>query len=136
MEDYEYLLQRSTLIDRLGAKARATPSEVKRDNNLLEDVFVTGATANTADIENRDIASGRFFSNGEDEAAARVAYIGADVATKLFPAGNTIGSEITIRGLPYLVIADEAAKSTVLGIPQGTFNVLSPITYSDNFGCL
>ena len=136
MEDYEYLLQRSTLIDKLGAKARATPSEVKRDNNLLEDVFVTGATANTADIENRDIASGRFFSNGEDEAAARVAYIGADVATKLFPAGNTIGSEISIRGLPYRVIGVEAAKGTVFGIPQDTFIVLPLKTYANNFGGL
>jgi len=136
MEDYDYLLQRSTLIDKLGAKARATPAEVKRDNNLLEDVFVTGATANTADIENRDIASGRFFSNGEDEAAARVAYIGADVATKLFPAGNTIGSEITIRGLPYRVIGVEVAKGTVFGIPQDTFIVLPLKTYANNFGGL
>ena len=136
MEDYEYLLQRSTLIDKLGAKARATPSEVKRENNLLEDVFVTGATANTADIENRDIVSGRFFSNGEDEAAARVAYIGADVATKLFPAGNTIGSEITIRGLPYRVIGVEAPKGTVFGIPQDTFIVLPLKTYANNFGGL
>ena len=136
MEDYEYLLQRSTLIDKLGAKARAMPSEVKRDNNLLEDVFVTGATANTSDIENRDIVSGRFFSNAENDAAARVAYIGADVATKLFPAGNTIGSEITIRGLPYRVVGVEAAKGTVFGIPQDTFIVLPLKTYANNFGGL
>jgi len=136
MEDYDYLLQRSTLIAKLGAKARATPSEVKRENNLLEDVFVTGATSNTADIENRDIASGRFFSNSENDAAARVAYIGADVATKLFPAGNTIGGEITISGLPYRVIGVEAPKGTVFGIPQDTFIVLPLKTYANNFGGL
>ena len=136
MEDYDYLLQRATLIDKLGAKARASPSEVKRDNNVLEDVFVTGATANTADIENRDIADGRFFSQGENDAASRVAYIGADVATKLFPAGNILGNEITIRGLPYRVIGVEAAKGTVFGIPQDTFIVLPLKTYANNFGGL
>jgi putative ABC transport system permease protein len=136
MEDYDYLLQRSTLIDKLGAKARATPSEVKRDNNLLEDVFVSGATANTADIENRDIASGRFLTNSENDAAARVAYVGADVATKLFPAGNSVGSEIVIRGLPYRVIGVETAKGTVFGIPQDTFIVLPLKTYANNFGGL
>ncbi len=136
MDDYDYLLQRSTLIDKLGAKARATPSEVKRDTNVLDDVFVTGATANTADIENRDIESGRFFSSGENEAAARVAYIGADVATKLFPAGNAINSEISIRGLPYRVIGVEAPKGTVFGIPQDTFIVLPLKTYANNFGGL
>lgn len=136
MEDYDYLLQRATLIDKLGAKARASPSEVKRDNNVLEDVFVTGATANTADIENRDITDGRFFSQSENDAASRVAYIGADVATKLFPAGNILGSEITIRGLPYRVIGVEAPKGTVFGIPQDNFIVVPLKTYANNFGGL
>src|SRR5512132_136908 len=42
MEDYYYLLARATLIGKLGAKARGTPSEVKRGDELLEDVFVSG----------------------------------------------------------------------------------------------
>jgi putative ABC transport system permease protein len=99
-------------------------------------VFVVGATANTADIENRDIADGRFFSASEDDAASRVAYVGADVATKLFPAGNVIGNEISIRGLPYRVIGVEAAKGTVFGIPQDTFIVVPLKTYANNFGGL
>jgi putative ABC transport system permease protein len=136
LDDYDYLLQRATLIDKLGAKARASPSEVKRDTNVLDDVFVVGATANTAEIENRDIADGRFFSKGENDAASRVAYIGADVATKLFPAGNILGSEITIRGLPYRVVGVEAAKGTVFGIPQDTFIVVPLKTYANNFGSL
>jgi putative ABC transport system permease protein len=136
LDDYEYLLQRSTLIDKLGAKARGTPAEVKRDTNVLEDVFVAGATANTADIENRDIADGRFFSQAENDAASKVAYIGADVANKIFPAGNPIGGEITIRGLPYRVIGVEAAKGTVFGLPQDTFIVIPLKTYANNFGGL
>ena len=52
-----------------------------------------------ADIENRDIADGRFIVDAEDDAAQRVAYLGADVATKLFPAGNPLGQEISISGL-------------------------------------
>lgn len=136
LDDYEYLLQRATLIGKLGAKARGSPSQVKRDNQVLDDVFVAGATANTADIENRDIADGRFFSEAENDAAARVAYIGADVATKLFSAGNVIGSEISIRGLPYRVIGVEVAKGTVFGIPQDTFIVVPLKTYANNFGGL
>jgi putative ABC transport system permease protein len=98
MEDYEYLLARATLIGKLGAKARGTPSEVKRGDELLEDVFVSGATANCVDIENRDVAEGRFIAQPENDNAARVAYVGADVANKLFPAGNAIGNEISVRG--------------------------------------
>src|SRR4026209_1350716 len=107
MDDYDYLKARATLIDKIGARARGTPSEVKRGNEVLEDVFVSGATANCVDIENRDVAEGRFIAEPENEGAARVAYIGADVANKLFPAGNAIGNEISIRGLPYRVIGIE-----------------------------
>ena len=136
LEDYEYLKERATLIGKIGAKARGTPSEVKRDDQVLEDVFVSGATANTAEIDNRDIADGRFFTDLENDGATRVAYIGADIATKLFPAGNPIGGEISIRGLPYRVIGVEAVKGTVFGIPQDNFIVIPLKTYAVNFGGL
>jgi putative ABC transport system permease protein len=136
IDDYDYLKARAQLIGKIGARARGTPSEVKRGNEVLEDVFVSGATANCVDIENRDVAEGRFIAEPEDEGAARVAYIGADVATKLFPAGNVVGSEITVRGLPYRVIGVEVAKGTVFGIPQDTFIILPLKTYSVNYGGL
>ena len=136
LEDYEYLKERATLVGRIGAKARGTPSEVKRGNQSLEDVFVSGATANIAEIENRDIADGRYISDPENDAAQRVAYIGADVATKLFPAGSPVGQEISIAGLPYRVIGVEAVKGTVFGIPQDNFIQVPLKTYANNFGGL
>ena len=136
LEDYEYLKERATLIGKLGAKARGTPSEIKRNEQVLQDIFVSGATANTADIDNRNIADGRFFSDSENDGAARVAYVGADIATKMFPAGNAIGGEISIRGLPYRVIGIEAVKGTVFGIPQDNFIVIPLKTYAIDFGAL
>ena len=136
LEDYGYLKERATLIAKLGAKARGTPSEVKRNDQVLEDIFVAGATSNTSDIDNRNIADGRFFTDIEADGAARVAYIGADIATKLFPGGNPIGGEISIRGLPYRVIGVEAVKGTVFGIPQDNFIVIPLKTYSLDFGPL
>ena len=136
LDDYDYLKERATLTGKIGARARGTPSEVKRGDEVLEDVFVSGATANCVDIENRDVAEGRFIAEPEDQGASRVAYIGADVATKLFPAGNAVGQEISIRGLPYRVIGIEVAKGTIFGIPQDTFIVLPLKTYSINYGGL
>src|SRR6476469_9504022 len=124
LDDYEYLKERTTLIGRIGAKARGTFSQIKRGDQVLEDVNVSAATANTADIDNRTIDNGRFFSDSEAENGARVAYIGADVATKLFPAGNVINGEIDIRGLPYRVVGVEAVKGTVFGVPQDSFVVI------------
>lgn len=136
LDDYDYLKERATLVGKIGARARVTPSEVKRNNEVLEDVFVSGATANCVDIENRDVAEGRFIAEPENDNGARVAYIGADIATKLFPSGNPVGQEITIRGLPYRVIGVEVAKGTVFGMPQDTFIIIPLKTYSINYGGL
>jgi putative ABC transport system permease protein len=136
MDEFEYLKERGTLFGRIGARARGTPSEVKRGDQSLEDVFVSGATAAIADIENRDIADGRFLVDAENDAAQRVAYLGADVASKMFPAGNPVGQELTIAGMPYRVIGVEVAKGTVFGIPQDNFIVVPLKTYANNFGSL
>ena len=136
LEDFEYLKERSTLIGKLGARARGTASEIKRAEQVLEDVPVSGATSLIADIENRDIAEGRFIVDPENDAAQRVAYLGNDVATKLFPVGSPIGQEISIAGLPYRVIGVEAARGTVFGIPQDNFIVIPLKTYANNFGGL
>jgi putative ABC transport system permease protein len=136
LDEYEYLRERTQLIDKIGAKANATRSQVKRGTEILEDVPVDGATANIADIDKLDIADGRYFTSSENDAAMRVAYVGADIANKLFPSGAAIGGEIQIAGLPYRIIGVATAKGTVFGVPQDTFITLPLKTYANNFGAL
>ena len=136
MDDYEHLRERLTLTNRLGAKARPMRQQIRREAEVLQDVRVDGATANIAEIEKLDIADGRYFTEAENDAAARIAYIGADVATRLFPAGNALGNEITIGGIPYRVIGIGAAKGTIFGMPQDVFVQLPLKTYGRNFGGL
>lgn len=136
LEEYEYLRDRAQLIDKLGAKALATRSQIKRGAEIIEEVQVDGATANIAEIDNLDIADGRFFTASENEAASRVAYIGADIANRLFPTGTAVGGEIQIAGLPYRVIGVATVKGTIFGVPQDTFITIPLKTYTNNFGSL
>jgi putative ABC transport system permease protein len=136
LDDFEYLRTHATLIGKLGAAARPMLVEVKRGANILDDVQVDGQTANVADIRNTDIADGRFFTETENASAARVAFLGADVASKLFPTTSPIGEEISISGLPFRVIGVAVAKGTVLSIPQDNFVTLPLKTYSNTFGGL
>jgi putative ABC transport system permease protein len=136
LDEYDYIRERAQLIDKLGAKANATRSQIKRGAEILEEVPVDGATANVADIDNLDIADGRYFTDTENDAAMRVAYIGADIANKLFPSGAAIGGEISISGLPYRVIGVATAKGTIFGVPQDTFITVPLKTYANNFGGL
>ncbi len=133
-DDMEFLRERATMIDLLGAKAQGSSSLVKRSNETMENVNVDGATANCVDIENIDVAEGRFFTSSEDSSAQNVAFIGADVAQKLFPLTSPLGNEIAIRGMPYRVIGVAAAKGTVFGMPQDIFITVPLKTYIKNFG--
>jgi len=136
LDDYEYLRERSALIDKIGAKARASRALVKRGVQIIEDVPVDGAMPIIAEIDNIESAEGRYFTQSENDAAMRVAFIGMDVANALFPAGpaTALGEEISAAGLPYRVIGVAVAKGTVFGVPQDNFVTLPLKTYGNNFG--
>ncbi|HEV2883243.1 MAG TPA: ABC transporter permease [Pyrinomonadaceae bacterium] len=136
LDDYEYLKARATLVDKIGAKARAQRSLIKRGSKIIEDVPVDGAMPITSDIDNVDVAEGRYITDAENDSAMRVAFIGTDVADALFPAGSStaIGQEINVAGLPYRIIGIRTAKGTVFGVPQDNFVTLPLKTYGNNFG--
>jgi len=133
-DDYDYLRERTTLIDKLGAKAMGSSSQVKRGNETMESVNVDGATADCADIDGIEVAEGRYFTNAEDSSAAHVAFLGADVASKLFPSASPIGQEIAIRGMPYRVVGVAVAKGAVFGMPQDIWITVPLRTYIKQYG--
>jgi putative ABC transport system permease protein len=133
-DDYDYLRARATQIDKLGAKSLATPATIKRHSETAENVNVDGATANCADIENIDVADGRYFNETEEKSATPVVFLGFDVAGKLFPQGNAVDQEVMLNGLPYRVVGVAAAKGTIFGIPQDVFATIPIKTYVKNFG--
>ncbi|MEP7341068.1 MAG: ABC transporter permease [Acidobacteriota bacterium] len=133
-DEYDYLRERATLVDKLGAKALGTSATLKRSNETAENVNVDGATANCVDIDNLDIAEGRYFTTTEDGATQNVVLLGADVATKLFPNSSPLNQEVTINGLPYRVVGVAAPKGNVFGIPQDIFATIPLHTYVKNFG--
>ncbi len=133
-DDYDYLRERATLVDKLGAKALGTPALLKRGVETAENVNVDGATPNCVDIDNLDISEGRYFTPSEDSSTQNVIFLGADVATKLFPNSSPTGQEVTVNGLPYRVVGVAAAKGTVFGMPQDIFATIPIRTYVKNFG--
>jgi putative ABC transport system permease protein len=135
-DELDFIKERTQLIDKIGAKALPNSREVKRGAEILTDVTIDGAEPVIGDIENVDVAEGRYFTEAENNNAMRVAFIGADVASKLFPYGSAVGEEITIQGIPYKVIGVAAAKGTIFGIPQDVFVQFPIKTYGANFGGL
>jgi putative ABC transport system permease protein len=134
--ELDFIKSRAQLVEKIGAKANPSRAQVKRGTEILEDVMVSGAEPITADIDNIDISDGRFFNDIENDAGQRVAFVGADIADKLFPFGGSVGGEISIRGVPYRIVGIQRAKGTVFGMPQDYFITIPIKTYASNFGAL
>jgi putative ABC transport system permease protein len=137
-DERDFIRDHAQLIDKIGIKAPGggMSREVKGPSETLRDVQIVSGEPIVGEIEKRDIAEGRYFSNAENDNAVRVCYIGMDVANKLFPRGNALGDELVIDGIPYRIIGIQTAKGTVFGQPQDNFVELPLKTFGANFGGL
>ncbi|MET0753322.1 MAG: FtsX-like permease family protein, partial [Pyrinomonadaceae bacterium] len=135
-DELQFIRDRAQLIDKIGAKANPSNREIKHGNETMQDVRVDGVEPVIGEIEKVDIAEGRYFTEAENNNSMRVAFVGMDVVTKLFPFGGAVGGEINIRGIPYRIIGVQTAKGTVFGQPQDAFVTLPIKTYGSNFGGL
>jgi putative ABC transport system permease protein len=136
IDELRFIEERAQLIDKIGAKALPNSREVKRGTETLRDIRIEGAEPVIAEIDKTDIAEGRYFTETENNNSTRVAFIGMDIATKLFPGRSAVGGEVTIQGIPYRVVGVQAAKGTVFGQPMDSFVQLPLKTYGSNFGGL
>jgi putative ABC transport system permease protein len=135
-EERDFIRDHAQLIDKIGAEAGGASRDIKRGTDTLTGVQITGCEPVIAEIEKRDIAEGRYFSEPENDNAARVTYIGMDVANHFFPRGGAIGEEISISGIPYRIIGVQTAKGTVFGQPLDNFVELPIKTFGSAFGGL
>lgn len=135
-DELAFIKENAKLVGLAGARALPNSREVKRGNESLANVRIDGAEPVVRDIEKLDIAEGRYFTEAENDNAVRVAYVGSDVSSKLFPQGGAIGGEIRIQGIPYKIIGIQTTKGTVFGQPQDNFVQFPIKTYGANFGGL
>lgn len=65
---------------------------------------ITGVSSDYLNVENGEIAEGRFFTQGEDQGMARVAVLGTQIKEDLFNGRNAINEKVKIKGKNYTVI--------------------------------
>jgi putative ABC transport system permease protein len=94
----------------------------------LADVQIQGNTANLASMVRMDLESGRTFTPAEEEHAAPVAVIGADVRERLFPTQDAIGQVLYVRGFPVRVVGVQARQGNFLGQNRDGV-VITPVTF-------
>jgi putative ABC transport system permease protein len=133
MEDLYALREMVTLAEQIGAQdGGARP--VKYGNNAVEGVGIQGVTPNLIYLTNVEVVQGRYISDVDEDGRRPVAYVGAEVATKLFPTEDPIGKVIKIGNNEYTVIGVAKALGTVLGFSQDNFIHIPMSNYLKVFG--
>ena len=94
----------------------------------MPDVLIQGYTANMESMLRMDLDAGRFFTSIEEEHAAPVAVIGAEVKDEVFPGENPVGKILFVRGYPVHVIGLATRKGNILGQNQDD-QIFTPITF-------
>jgi len=132
LDDYEFLRDNM----KLAAAVAATDDrniDLKAGNERLERCDVTGATANYADVRNITVAQGRMITESDDDHRSPVAFIGADVATKLFPTVDPIGKTFRAETHEYTVVGVATAIGSAFGESQDNFVIMPIHTYQKEF---
>ena len=88
---------------------------VEWEGQQTKRVSIQGTGADMPFVEDRTLASGRFFTRGEMWARARVCVLGADVADVLFGAIDPVGLDVRVGGYRYRVLGVLEEKGQVLG---------------------
>jgi putative ABC transport system permease protein len=119
-EDFEALHNDLKLPQAVGVEVR-TAGKVRAEHRDLEDVGIRGVTANIADMDIQEIASGRYVSDSDNQHHAMVAVLGADVVKKLYPNRDPLGKTVTIDGEEFTVVGVCKPVGTVFGQSQDNF---------------
>ncbi len=114
VEEYEYLKANCTKCTFVGGQAGGG-TNLSENGVEIPSVPTWGVTEEIADIADKTIAEGRFFTRDEITRQAKMTFIGAEIAEKLFPDGNAIGNTIRVRGIPLTVIGIDEKKGSFFG---------------------
>jgi putative ABC transport system permease protein len=70
----------------------------------MQNTIVTGDTPQHKDVQDLAIVDGRFFTESDQERAAKVTVLGSDTAQELFGEQSAVGKEVTVGGVVFTVV--------------------------------
>jgi putative ABC transport system permease protein len=108
--DYEAIARHSENIAKIAPVFQA--GKVVKYGNKSAQYTVTGITADFADVRSYKVAQGRFVTQSDNAANARVAVLGSQAATDLFGNLNPLGRTIKIGGIQFDVVGVLESKGS------------------------
>jgi putative ABC transport system permease protein len=111
-----------------------TQCELKYGTQTLMGVSLQAITANVIEIQNKDIAEGRPFTQADEMSDRAICFIGSDVADRFFPTRSPVGQKIKIDGRPFEVVGVAKSLGTVFGVSRDKFVSIPLTTFMNIYG--
>jgi len=115
--EYEYIKDNCQLCSHVGAQVNAG-ADLSHEGIEMPSTRIMGVTGNMSEIEDKTMAEGRFFSDGESTRITYIAVIGNDVKEKFFPHGSAVDRVIKVRGVPLRIVGVEQKRGSFFGDSQ------------------
>jgi len=135
IEDVEALREGLKLASAVGGSAGKN-QDVKYGNQTLQDVNIRGVTPNMINIGQEQVNVGRYITEADYARHTYNAFIGFDIADKLFPGLDPMGKEIAFGGQSFQVVGVAKSIGSVFGQSQDNFVIIPLSTfmkmYDDN----
>jgi putative ABC transport system permease protein len=125
-DEYLYVKENCKSCLYVGAQINAN-ADIEQEGIEMPSTRVLGVTDNMSEIEEKELAEGRFFTAEEVERAAKIAVVGWDIKEKFFPYTSAVGQTIKIHGIPMKILGVEEKRGSMMGNSQDR-HIYIPIT--------
>ncbi|HAB18202.1 MAG TPA: ABC transporter permease [Verrucomicrobiota bacterium] len=131
----QQLQERATLAKHVGVTSEVDMGEVSSlFAKTAPNVSFRGMSEAAFETRNLVVAEGRALTSADVDGSRRVAVLGADLATKLFPFASALGNWVQFRGIKYTVVGVLEAKGSIFGQSQDSFLAVPITTVLDQYG--
>ena len=107
--------------------------EVRAGREEANGPLVLGTNPDYTTANTHFVDDGRFLTDGDLSHRAKVAVVGRDVATALYPHRDALGQTLTLNGVAYTVIGVFEHKGGFLGGSNDNFVALPITAFDDQF---
>ena len=132
-EDYEAVRDNCADCGEVGAMLNKS-TNVVYNGHSSNNTGVRGYTWNMLALNNIDIALGRGFTPADEEHAMHNVIVGYDIVDNLLGAGDPMGKEIRVDGIPYTIVGVGDRQGKTLGQSQDNWVAVPITTYQQTYG--
>src|ERR1019366_8442775 len=133
IEDYEAVKDGCTECSEVGALL-SKYTKIVYNGHSSNNTDVRGYTWTMMSLNNIDIAMGRGFTPADDEHATHNAVVGYDIVDNILGAGDPLGKEIRVDGIPYTIVGVGDRQGKTLGQSQDNWVAVPITTYQQTYG--